>query len=71
MGFAGGPTARIMHIAAEPRKAIAYYYRVRSNIVHRGKSQPREHSLVKDTLDELFAIFEEVLDATSPPETGR
>ena len=42
-------------------KAIDYYYQVRSNITHRGKSAPHDFELLKSSLFELKAIFDDVL----------
>lgn len=47
-----------------PEKAMKYYYQVRSNIVHRGKSAYAEWKLVRDSLVELSAIFGEVLNVS-------
>jgi len=45
-----------------PKKAINYYYQVRSNIVHRGKYVVRDHAHVLLSLKELLAIFKDVLN---------
>ena len=45
------------------RKALAYYYQVRSNITHRGKGVVRDHERVMRSLEELLAIFRDVLKA--------
>jgi hypothetical protein len=47
-----------------PRKAIDYYYQVRSNMVHRGKSAIGERQIVEHSLEELLKIYQFVLDAT-------
>jgi hypothetical protein len=46
-----------------PEKAVAYYYQVRSNIVHRGKGVVWDHERVLKSLTELLPIFREVLKA--------
>lgn len=40
-----------------PEEAIEYYYQVRSNVTHRGKSSGIEYDLMHASLDELYAIF--------------
>jgi hypothetical protein len=54
-----------------PSKTLHYYYQVRSNITHRGKGNVWDHERVRSSLQELLAIFREVLaaarqDATAP-----
>lgn len=44
-----------------PRRAIDFYYQVRSNITHRGKAAHDELALVLGCLTELNAIFRDVL----------
>ena len=51
-------------VRAEPVKAIRYYYQVRSNVSHRGKSAHQEVSLVETCLRELWGVFSLVLDET-------
>ena len=46
-----------------PRKALEYYYQIRSNIVHRGKAVVRDHDRVLNSLTELLLIFRDVLKA--------
>lgn len=48
-------------------RSIRFYYQVRSNISHRGKSIWEERSLVAESLSQLSAIFREVLDETLGP----
>jgi hypothetical protein len=48
----------------DPRRAIDFYYQVRSNITHHGKAAHDELSLVLGCLDELHTIFREVLADT-------
>lgn len=44
-----------------PKKALDYYYQVRSNITHRGKAAERDHERVRMSLTELLPIFRDVL----------
>jgi hypothetical protein len=44
-----------------PKKAVGYYYQVRSNITHRGKGIVRDYDLLHESLAELLTIFREVL----------
>jgi hypothetical protein len=46
-----------------PGRAIDYYYQVRSNITHRGKSAVRDYEMLQESLAELLEIFREVLKA--------
>lgn len=48
----------------DPKKAIGYYYQARSNVVHRGKAVTRDFNTIKKSLEELLAIFRDVLDET-------
>jgi hypothetical protein len=50
--------------STDPEGSIGFYYQVRSNIAHRGKSIHVERQLVRDSLEQLTAIFSEVLDET-------
>ncbi len=45
----------------DPNKSIKYYYQVRSNVVHRGKSVVRDFDTIHSSLEELLAIFKDVL----------
>lgn len=40
-----------------PEEAIDYYYQVRSNVTHRGKSSNIEYDMMHDSLEELYVIF--------------
>jgi hypothetical protein len=51
----------------DPARSIKFYYQVRSNISHRGKSIYDERALVAQSLQELSRIFRDVLDATLGP----
>lgn len=46
----------------KPRKSLEYYYQVRSNAVHRGKSVVSDFNTVRCSLEELLAIFKDMLD---------
>lgn len=46
-----------------PRKSLNYYYQIRSNITHRGKGVVRDHQILWQSLEELLAIFRDVLRA--------
>jgi hypothetical protein len=42
-----------------PEEAIQYYYQVRNNIAHRGKSLDQDLRILEDSLQELYTIFSE------------
>lgn len=46
----------------DPEKSIRYYYQVRSNAIHRGKAAVRDFDTVKSSLEELLAIFKELIN---------
>lgn len=52
----------------DPQKSIKYYYQVRSNVVHRGKSVVKDFDTIKSSLAELSAIFKDVLQDTFKEE---
>lgn len=45
------------------KKALDYYYQVRSNVTHRGKGVVRDHERVEMSIRELLPIFREALAA--------
>jgi len=45
-----------------PDKSIRYYYQVRSNSVHRGKAVTRDFDIIRTSLEELLAIFKDLLN---------
>lgn len=45
----------------DPKNSIKYYYQVRSNSIHRGKSVYRDFDTVKSSLSELLTIFQELI----------
>ena len=51
-------------VRSDPVKAIGYYYQVRPNVSHRGKSAHQEVILVETCLRELWRVFSRVLDET-------
>ncbi len=56
-----------------PKKALDYYYQVRSNITHRGKAVVEDHDRLLKSLDELLPIFQKVLNSafgTATPGAG-
>lgn len=73
---ADDPAQSIRLSSANPRKAVQYYYQVRSNMVHRGKGGARggtrrDQYIVRASLSELLAIFDHVLYATLPEKSRR
>lgn len=60
---ADDPTGKCLLAASVPAKALAYYYQVRSNLVHRGKGVPHDHERLEKSLDELLTIFRKTLAA--------
>jgi hypothetical protein len=55
------PGTKVTLEPANPGKALAYYYQVRSNITHRGKAAVRDHEILVKSLDELLELFRRVL----------
>jgi hypothetical protein len=43
--------------------SLEYYYQIRSNITHRGKTVVKDHEILRDSLSELLNIFQSVLKA--------
>ena len=48
----------------DPKYCLNYYYTLRCNIVHRGKTSMRDIHLLRDATEDLLNIFEYVLDDT-------
>ena len=46
----------------KPRKALQYYYQVRSTAVHRGKTQPYDAGILVKCIEELLQVFRKTLD---------
>ena len=55
------PKKKVVLDRDDPRKALAYYYQIRSNITHRGKTAVRDHEMLLRSLTELHGIFQQVL----------
>ena len=49
--------------ATDPNKSLKYYYQIRSNLVHQGKSDNDDHDRLLKSASELLSIFREVLKA--------
>lgn len=62
------PTERAILDSNNPRKSIEYYYQVRSNLTHRGKSADNDFKIIKSSLEELYKIFVRVKDKAFNPD---
>jgi hypothetical protein len=51
-------------VANKPTSSIKYYYRARSNLVHRGKSEWVDGEIIRFSLKNLYEIFSIVLSET-------
>ncbi len=60
---ADDPTEKIVLDSNSPERALAYYYQIRNNLVHRGKGVPLDHDRFAKSLCELLVIFRETLTA--------
>ena len=49
---------------SNPKYCINYYYTLRCNIVHRGKTSVRDVHLLRKATEDLLEIFETILDET-------
>ena len=49
----------------EPRKVVQYYYKVRSNITHRGKGIIDDYKIILKSYKELLKITEYVISKTT------
>lgn len=47
-----------------PEESIAYYYTIRCNIAHRGKGSIDDFDIVRNSLEELLKIFNDVVEYT-------
>jgi len=56
------PTEKETLDSSDPKKSLNYYYQVRSNLTHRGKSAHNDFKIIKSSLEELFKIFVRVKD---------
>lgn len=45
-----------------PQKSLEYYYQIRSNVVHKGKALFSDYRLIKESLGQLSAIFEDMIN---------
>jgi len=66
VGRADRPADSVRLDPNDPGASIKYYYQVRSNIAHRGKTIYAEMDLVRHSLEELTQIFTAVLNDTLP-----
>lgn len=57
------PQVKIVLDGSTPAKALAYYYQIRHNLVHRGKGVPHDHERLAKSLGELLAIFKVTLQS--------
>jgi hypothetical protein len=58
---ADDPSKKAVLDPSNPKKALEYYYQIRSNITHRGKTAVRDHEMLLASLRELLGIFKAVL----------
>lgn len=57
------PNEKIVLDVEHPKNAVLYYYQIRNNLVHRGKGVPHDHERMEKSIQELLAIFRQVLAA--------
>ena len=59
------PGTKLVLNPSVPEEAVDYYYQVRCNVTHRGKSgaSDRDYEILESSLRELLAIFKDVLKA--------
>ena len=50
--------------ADNPKNTMYYYYTFRCNIVHNGKSAPKDYDMLRQATEELLEIFKDVLRDT-------
>ena len=62
------PTEKETLDSSDPKKSLNYYYQVRSNLTHRGKSAHNDFKIIKSSLDELYRIFVRVKDKAFNPD---
>ncbi len=55
------PSEKVRLDPSNPKESLQYYYQIRSNITHRGKSVMRDFELLNKSLRELYEIFRNVL----------
>lgn len=56
------PQEQVRLDSGDPEGSLSYYYQIRSNIVHRGKGHRDDHGRVRQSLEELLVIFDQVLN---------
>jgi hypothetical protein len=56
------PDTQYWLVRDDPKKALDYYYQVRSNMTHRGKAVHADFAIVFQALSELAPIFRSMLD---------
>lgn len=61
---ADDPTENVRLNQSDPKKALCYYYQVRSNLVHRGKGVQDDHDKIYKSGIELLEIFRDVLEVS-------
>jgi hypothetical protein len=61
------PGKRVRFVPSNPEESLEYYYQLRSNMVHRGKSQHGDSEKVRKALSELLSIFTKMLDEAFKP----
>ena len=57
------PEKKVCLDPIDPGKSLAYYYQIRSNIVHRGKAAVNDHDTLVHSLGELLELFQRLLQA--------
>lgn len=55
------PETKIKLNPEDPSSSLRYYYQVRSNSVHRGKTVPRDFNILCNSLRELLSIYKDML----------
>jgi len=58
------PSEKYQLIKENPKKSIEYYYKVRCNISHRGKTVKRDYDTVNSSFSELFNVTTYILNKT-------
>ena len=60
--YSAGNLERYTLDSSDPTNSLKYYYQVRSNAIHRGKAVTRDFDIIHSSLEELLAIFREMLN---------
>lgn len=58
------PRTKVVLDFNNPKKAIDYYYQIRSNIVHRGKAAYNDYSMLYKSTVELLDIMQKTIKNT-------